>query len=59
MQVFIIDNPPFHEGDKLLKRLKSLGLQVHYILLSHVAYIIHRVYLSNNMIRWIKYLSVQ
>ncbi len=43
MQIFIIDNPPFHEGEKLLKRLKSLGLSVHYILLSHVTYIIHRV----------------
>jgi translation initiation factor eIF-2B subunit delta len=43
MQIFIIDNPPFHEGEKSLKRLKLLGLQVNYILLSHVAYIIHKM----------------
>ena len=41
--VIVVDNPPFHEGKKLLKRLSQEGVNCIYTLLSHVAYLMKKV----------------
>lgn len=52
--IFVVDNPPFHEGRQLMERLKAEGVTCFYLLLSHVSYILNKVKFGKEH-RWTRY----